>query len=919
MGFIRYFLFFLLFSSNLNFSQKKLEQEMHAIVKLHEKNAKISKQDVISKLIKLSFKYNDHSKSVEKGLLNYTIGEHYYQNGDLINATFYFKKAVSILELYKKTNLELLNKVRLYLAGIYYYENKEKEYYQILKKTANDHGSDNHTLNAALYLSVFEATKGDYYSGLKRLNAVLAEKSNLEIRTRIQITILDIYSIMCEIGSSTKTESDLKIIKNHHQIVENNFFKTNLNESQLYDTYNNLANIYQAFGDSNKAIELYNKAKDYYRKHGYTSKMLDVMNNLGYVYAKLNRKEKAAIYFNTIIQSSDDIYQKATAYDNKGYFLNATSSVQKIPFFHKAIQMILEKEDVIFSIPSLDLIRESGNQQEVLIYSIDLAFHYTEAYKETKDEKYLLKAKETLYLIDDLVSLIRYESNTEQSKLFWIEKGVNTYMLAVEVCYLLNKPDEAFYFIEKNKALLLQENIKVFQAKLELEIPKKTQEREYKLHYDLLALEKQIQNNPNSTSLSSKFTSKNKEFRMFMDSLHKKYPDYAKLKQEIETVNLNKVIKALKKEECFVTYILNENDGYGIFCNSKEKIFFKINAVSSFQNDVKKLKDLMKLRIMDKIKTFEFQKLNHSIFKSLFPFKDVFSKIKGKKLVIIPDDSLLDLPFEALIVNPTQSIAKSYLINYTELSYLQSFSVFEKIKQRRNQATKKLLAIAPYQFEDKQLPDLLLSKEAINALKVYSASEILNEKEATKENFYSKSGDFEILHLNTHAGIDSLSELPWISFRNDKLTLDELYGINNQAELVILDACKTNDGKFASGEGILSLSRGFFNNGSKSVLASLWNVNEKAGNDIIATFYKQLEEGKSKSKALQLAKIKYLNEHQYSEVLPYYWASFTLTGSTEPVELSESYFQGIPLLIIITAISLVLLLIYKKRKFFNSK
>ena len=87
----------------------------------------ISNWDISKYGIDLKHKYKDHSNSLEKGLLNYTIGENYYQNGDLIKATLYFKKAVSILEFHKKTNLELLNKVRLYLAGIYYYEEKEND------------------------------------------------------------------------------------------------------------------------------------------------------------------------------------------------------------------------------------------------------------------------------------------------------------------------------------------------------------------------------------------------------------------------------------------------------------------------------------------------------------------------------------------------------------------------------------------------------------------------------------------------------------------------------------------------------------------------------------------------------------------------------------------------------------------------
>ncbi len=915
MKFISNYCICFLFCINLMYAQKQLSSQIDQILK----NPNNDIENSIVKFKNLLIQYKKSSNSVEMGVLYIELGRKLYDKNEANEAIVSFKKAISILNNHKKNHLEILNRARNNLAWVYYFKNREEEQYQILKQIEKDKGNDEYTFNAIINMAIIESSKGDYFSGLNKLNVLLTKNNNLNKEQLIRINIIAIYAKMYESDSNAKLNADLEIIKKHHKKIEDNFNQTNLNEIELFNTYNNLANFYEAFGDFNRAIKLYTKAKKYYKEQGDISNMLDVMNNLGYVYAKLDKHQIASTYFDEVIYKTDDIYQKATAYNNKGYFLKAKSSLQKIPYFQKAIQTILERNDAVFTIPSLDLIRNSGYQQDVLIYCIDLAYHYVEAYKETKNKTYLVQAKETLHRIDELVSLIRYESNTEQSKLFWIEKGVNTYMLATEVCYLLNKPDDAFYFMEKNKALLLQENIKVFQAKLELEIPKEIQEREYKLHYELQALEKQIQNGSNDALLKLKYSFKNKEFQVFMDSLRKKYPEYTKVKQQIETISINKVIKSLTKEECFITYILNQNDGYGIFCNKKEKIFFKIANTSIFQSELKVLKDYMRQRLLAKKDMVVFQKLSNSIFKTLFPFKDAFTKIKERKIVIIPDDTLLDLPFEALAVSSTQSLSKSYLINYTEISYLQSFSVFEKIKQKQNKASKKLFAIAPCQFSDKKLPDLIRSKEAMSALNLYSSSEILIGKEATKENFYTKSLEYEILHLNTHAGIDSLSNTPWILFRNDKLTLDELYGINSQAELVILDACKTNDGEFASGEGILSLSRGFFNNGSKSVLASLWNVNEKAGNEIIATFYSQLERGKSKSKALQLAKINYLKKHQFSEVMPYYWASFTLTGSTQPIELSKNYFQGTPLLIIISSLMILIGFICYKRKLFFTK
>lgn len=909
MNLIKYFSIFIFLSSPFLYAQKELKKQTNIIIE-----SNFNEQQKTVKLQNLLTQYKKHSNSLETGILYNELAKIQFKLGKNDYAINSLKKSILILKKYKKTDLYELNRARNNLAWVYMTEERVNEQYALLKEIIKDKGKDENTFNAIINASIIESKKGDYYLGLNRLNLLLTEKQTLEKELTIRINIIKIYAIMTESDYSEKIKPHLKIIKIHQRKVENYFTKSHLNKDLLYEFYNNLANIFESFENYDTSLQLYLKSKKYFSEQNKKTEMLYVINNIGYLYAKQNKTKQAIENFQFVIKNSEDVNQIATAYDNIGYFSNIKSS-KKIVYFQKAIQTILEKKETSYTLPSLDLIKNSGYQQEVLVYLVDLAFHSVETFKETKNKAYLFKAKETLYRIDELVSVIRYESNTEQSKLFWIEKGVNSYMLAVEVCFLLNKPDEGFYFMEKNKALLLQENIKTFQAKLEIDIPKKTQEQEYKLHYELLAIEKKYQQNPNNKILKQNFDKKHTKFQKFMTSLSLKYPNYTKIKQKIDIISLRKVLSTFKSNECFASYILNKKDGYGLFCNSNEKIFFKINDIVTFQNNLAVLKSYISKQVLDKKNAATFQALSHKIFTELFPFKNTINKLKNKKIYIIPDESLSNFPFEVLTIYPKNNLTKSYLINTTEISYLQSFSLYKKINEKKNAAKKKLLAIAPYQFEDKNLTELTKSKDVIANLKKFSSCDIMVKEDATKENFYTKSSEYEILYLNTHAGIDKLTESPWIAFRKNKLTINELYGINNQAKLVILDACKTNDGAFESGEGIISLSRAFFMNGSKSVLASLWNVNEKAGNEIILSFYKELAKGKSKSQALQIAKINYLKQHQYSEILPYHWASFTLTGNTDPIEIKENWlYRNVYLLVISSLIIILTLLLYYKRK-----
>ncbi len=908
---VRYYCCFLLFYSLHSFTQQQVSDEIAIILKNNVDTKEISDQEKLDQLLLLLSKQKKTVVTPEMGELLATIGKQYYITKQNKQAILYFKKAIQIQLKYKENSLKELNKTRHNLAWMYAYEGLDKERYQILQEIIKDNGSDKYTFNAKIDTAVLDANKGDFYLGIAKLNVLLTQYDAIDKVVKIRTVIVWIYGKMYENVFSSKRNSDLQIVKKHHQEIEKNFYKTNLSEDILYKAYNNLAIVYDAFGDLETALDLYLKVKKYYQVEDDVYKKLSVLNNIGLLYAKQKQFKLAHNTYKEIINKAEDASQIATAYDNMGYFLQDSSAEKKLFYFKKAIQILLDKENVPFALPTLEEIRNSDYQQDMLVFLVDLAYFYVAAYKETKAKDFLFQAKTTLYRIDELVSLLRYESNTEESKLFWIEKGVNTYLLAVEVCYYLNLPEEAFYFMEKNKALLLQEKIKTFQAKLAFEIPKKIQEREYRLHYELVALEKLFQQNTAHKEVKEKYASKSEEYRIFMDSLQTNHPQYVQLKKGIETFPLHKIIQTTTTQNTsFITYILNEKDGYGIFCSNTETLFFKIDDVANLQNKLLSLKQYMKEPLLNKEEIKHFKSVNYAVFKALFPFKNADLKIKNKNLIIAPDEALSNLPFEALLTSKDE-FSKNYLIQNTAISYLQSFSVLEKIKQHHTIPEKKILAIIPENFKNKKLQPLLLSKETSSLLKEYNSVTFFSNAEATKENFYNHSSHYEIIHLNTHAGIDSVTQTPWIAFYDDKMILDELYGLNSLADLVILDACKTNDGEFASGEGVLNLSRGFFYNGSKSVLASLWNVNEKAGNEIIQNFYSGIATGETKIKALQNAKKKYLNSHQLAELLPYYWASFTLTGTTNKLSLHKTN-RSIP--IIITVVILLFLIVFIIRR-----
>ena len=93
---------------------------------------------------------------------------------------------------------------------------------------------------------------------------------------------------------------------------------------------------------------------------------------------------------------------------------------------------------------------------------------------------------------------------------------------------------------------------------------------------------------------------------------------------------------------------------------------------------------------------------------------------------------------------------------------------------------------------------------------------------------------------------------------------------------MVLSACEAALGQDLSSEGIIGLPRAFLHAGAKSVIASLWKVNDQATAKLMADLYARIERGETPSSALRSAQLDMVNDDQWSK--PYYWAAFVLQG-----------------------------------------
>jgi len=296
-----------------------------------------------------------------------------------------------------------------------------------------------------------------------------------------------------------------------------------------------------------------------------------------------------------------------------------------------------------------------------------------------------------------------------------------------------------------------------------------------------------------------------------------------------------------------------------------------------------------------------------------FLYKELLAPVKlpaNVTLIIIPDGILNYVPFEALLVEKP-SRAESYekylyLIQKHAVSYSLSF-LLPSINQKP--AIKSLLAVAP-KFEAHPtglLPLVYNGIESKQVSQLWSGSKLLQGKEATKANLLALAGQYRILHLSTHGVVNNQYPLySYLAFsavpdnvENELLYVTELAALSLSADLVVLSACQTAKGPFYRGEGMMSMTRAVLATGSKSVIASLWSVDDQKTSVLMELFYKYLKKGYRKNQALQLAKSDFIEQSNRLTAHPYHWAGFVLNGDTTAIQ-SKTYWLPVVIGIVLS-------------------
>jgi CHAT domain-containing protein len=276
-----------------------------------------------------------------------------------------------------------------------------------------------------------------------------------------------------------------------------------------------------------------------------------------------------------------------------------------------------------------------------------------------------------------------------------------------------------------------------------------------------------------------------------------------------------------------------------------------------------------------------------------------------RRLVIVPDDALHQLPFAALRPAPGDlPLAYSY-----EVTVVPSATLWLRWRARRPQAAPEpLLALADpiplggtaerpatergviFSGPVRLGPLPYARREGKAAVRHLDSGSLLRLGDEASEGFF-KSADlkrFAVLHFATHAVLDEdhpdrsgvlLTAAP--ASEDGILQLREIVPLDLEGRVVVLSSCRSASGTVLRGEGVLGLARAFFQAGAHTVVASLWPLRDDDGAALFDRFYEHLGQGESVAAALRAAQ----RERAEEGAPAYAWAGLIVLGDGEIVPL----------------------------------
>ncbi len=461
----------------------------------------------------------------------------------------------------------------------------------------------------------------------------------------------------------------------------------------------------------------------------------------------------------------------------------------------------------------------------------------------------------------DVIEQQRSTINTEANKIGFVGDKQNVYGLLIATLFRTQRTAEVYEYVERAKARAL---VDLLAGKEDFAMPalKAKQVTELLASYRSVGNEALAQ-----VPIDMSKVQESKQRNLVVEKaeeLGAVAPELASL-VSVSVATVKEIQDHLMPNEAIVEYYFHGKDLYALTLSSDGVRGVKVDG-TGLEELVRTFRHELQERGQDVVKSA--QALYDKLLRPLEAY------LGNRDLLIVPHGFLHYVPFVAL------HDGKDYLVQTRALRYLPSASVLKYLKPLRTKIPEKILVLGNPDLGDARLDLPYAEQEARMIAAMLPGNELLVRDKASKVAFKQFAPSFHYLHIASHGefnadnAMNSRLLLAKTGSEDGSLTINELYGMRLDADLVTMSACETGLGKVFNGDDLVGLTRGFLYAGSSNVVASLWLVGDHATSELMKRFYTNMINSIPKRDALRQAQLDMRKELPH----PFFWAAFTLTG-----------------------------------------
>ncbi len=683
----------------------------------------------------------------------------------------------------------------------------------------------------------------------------------------------------------------------------------NIDKAELH---NNIGTVYSEYGDTLKARFNYNMAFEIAKEMGHKDLQARILNNIGNLYLTTKNYKKAIEFFQKSVKLNETTGNRlvvSITYQNIGIAKQKQKDYEKAKEYFNKSKELKKSLGYLWGQSYLNLCQarlfiETG-EKEKAAQMLDDALVTAKKLEADNIILQIYASEAMLHLLngDTLSAIKKYEESIEVTEKIrgnigfesgrhgYMETVIPTYKALVELKLKQGDKESAYSFYERMKTRNLLEILDGAYLVFDELMDEEDIIVEQQLNSELRMLDSEIKylNGDDATLRSVKnIVNKKREYNqrseMFRQKMLAKYPDLKNRSEAGTPANLQSAAKLLNENnETAVVYMVSEEKTY----------VFVLWQAQTGENNIEAIEiDLTKDEIKELgesiIKDWEIQKpqyLSDKLLKPIMPYLK-----NTKKLCIVPDSYLFSIPFHALPLPDSDK----YLIEDYSVYYDYSLSILRELKAIKKSGKETVLAFGNPDFsrfkasvEKSNFSALPKSEEEVLSIQeIYSgSSKIFLNNEASETNFKQNVSDYNIIHLATHGLFNDVnpmySSLLLTSGNGEDgyLSASEIIKMNVNSDLVVLSACETAKGIISDGEGMLGLSRAFLGAKVPTIIASLWQVDDRSTKLLMEQFYQNIRNKDDYATALQKAQLYMLKSSRYKN--PFFWAPFIVIGDSK--------------------------------------